>query len=207
MEAPDDVNVEMTHFDEAMGALPEFVVSWTETRKAKFIQQIADETANPAGTQSLDLATSVFVCAQPLCSDRGLFSFVSYKPALIGWESIAAHRCRNTQRYYFHQNICNTSVETTVQFSQRGHVAAASLATFAGLQVGHATAAEMDKLDLRFLCLACSPRIYKEEQSFNAFSWRAAVRGATIQVYLSTQISDRYLTSWRCPMELHDGAS
>ncbi|KAJ6588719.1 hypothetical protein B0H19DRAFT_1100844 [Mycena capillaripes] len=172
VNAPDDVNVEMAHFDEAAGALPEFVASWRATRKVALAQQIADGTASPASAQSLDLATSVFLCAQSPCSGDRWFSASSQKAALIGWESAAAHRCHDSRYYYPGQS---SSIETTLQFSQRGYAAAASLVALAGFQEKRATAAEMDELDLRFLCLVCPSRIVNKQHTFSAFSWRAAV--------------------------------
>ncbi|KAF7360514.1 hypothetical protein MVEN_00782200 [Mycena venus] len=182
VNAADDVNVETTHFDEAVSALPGFIVSWTAARKVELVKLIKDaqsssgssgseggSTFSVPGTQLLDLATAVFDCAQENCTGRYSGTYT----ALIGWESAAAHHCRNNRLYNW--GSPPPSIETVLKFSSRGYMAAASLVTLAGLNEKHATAAEMDNLDLRFLCIACIPRIHKQTENHFAFSWRAAV--------------------------------
>ncbi|KAJ7640797.1 hypothetical protein DFH06DRAFT_1097918 [Mycena polygramma] len=189
VDAPDDMNVEISHFDEAAAALPDFVVSWMATRKAELVRLIRDaETSSPApstttprdssasltDTQLLNLATCVFACAQAPCSSS--FSFhSSQNPAaavLVGWESAVAHHCRRRIYYGLDQGA---SIETILKFSARGHIAATSLVKMAGLHEMRATATDMDQLDLRFLCLLCAPRTTNGTKLYTGFSWRAAV--------------------------------
>ncbi|KAJ6595671.1 hypothetical protein DFH09DRAFT_1135288 [Mycena vulgaris] len=185
VNAPDDVNVDLTHFKEAADALPGFVVSWAAIRKTELVQLIESVGTTSPGpldaqdgllssvatlnTQSLDLATSVFACAQHPCS-----GYPAPRLAIIGWEAAAGHQCRLSS-YHFSSRAHNL-IETILKFSKAGSTAAASLVTLAALNEKQATCTEMDGLDLRFLCLACPVRAApNNKQSYNAFSWRAAV--------------------------------
>ncbi|KAJ7485520.1 hypothetical protein FB451DRAFT_59049 [Mycena latifolia] len=169
LNAADDVNVEMAHFKEGRDALPAFVVSWAANRKMDLIRLInkgrtsgldpSDSQDGPtsaievSSTQSLDLATTVFGCAQ-------------------------SHHCHATRYdYSIYQNGRSTnSIETILDFSKRGSDAAASLVTLAGLNDQQATCAEMDRLDLRFVCIACPGRNAPDnKQIYSTFSWRSAV--------------------------------
>ncbi|KAJ6473640.1 hypothetical protein C8R47DRAFT_1145095 [Mycena vitilis] len=188
VDAPDDMNVKMSHFDEAAAALPEFVVSWMATRKTELAQLIREaETSGPAlsvtpapddssaslpDTQILNLATCVFACAQPPCSSSPSIYSSQNTAVLIGWESAVAHHCHSRIFYGFDRG---TSIETILEFSARGHMAATSLVTLAGLHEKRATATDMDQLDLRFVCLDCTPRTANGTKSYTGFSWRAAV--------------------------------
>ncbi|KAJ7037952.1 hypothetical protein C8F04DRAFT_998527 [Mycena alexandri] len=185
IDSPNDVIVQKTHFKEATAALPALVTSITAARKADLVQLIeaahASEpdpfgargsTSQGSGTRLLDLATTVFVCAQSHCSRRSPWALASAKPALIGWDAAVNHRCRVEQWIQgFHGNV---SVQTILAFSKRGQTAAASLVKLAGSHQ-QMTAAQMDQLDLRFLCIACSPRVSGNKESHVSYSWRAAV--------------------------------
>ncbi|KAJ7461802.1 hypothetical protein B0H11DRAFT_2056102 [Mycena galericulata] len=192
VNATDDVDIQSAHFNDAKDALPGFIVSWTATRKAELAQLVppaleshsspvgisdkpASSTATP-NTQSLNLATAVFHCGQLPCGGHGT-NYGLRQPCLIGWDAAAAHRCReNPYVYFLGRSERITSVKTILSFSTTGSAAAASLVALAGLDARHATCAEMDKLDLRFLCLACSPRTGPgNKPCLDAFPWRAAV--------------------------------
>ncbi|KAJ7126161.1 hypothetical protein C8R44DRAFT_781201 [Mycena epipterygia] len=183
MNAADDVNVEAIHFKEAVDALPGFTVSWAATRKtqlAYLVDQARTSGSAPSGTQngpassgtvSLDLATTVFKCAQRSCS--GLGSASKQDNTLIGWDAAAAHHCRDNGYAYLARI---KPLETILEFSMTGSTAAASLVALAGLDEKRATCAEMDRFDLRVLCIACSPQnTLNGKQSHNVFSWRTAV--------------------------------
>ncbi|KAJ7754549.1 hypothetical protein B0H16DRAFT_747594 [Mycena metata] len=182
VESPNDVNVQMTHFKEAIAVLPPLVTSIADSRKQELVQSMeAARTSEPGlfsagtptflylGTRILDWATAVFVCAQPLCARRNPYATSSpfSKPTLIGWDAAVNHRCRED----FHPNA---SLETILTFSKRGYTAAVSLVA---LTCSHEriTAAQMDHLDLRFLCTTCSPRIAGNKEAHNVYSWRTAV--------------------------------
>ncbi|KAJ6612671.1 hypothetical protein B0H10DRAFT_2192310 [Mycena sp. CBHHK59/15] len=174
VNAPDDVDVVAADFKAAMDALPAFVVSWTASRKTELAQLLDARTelgAGPstastsvAGAHSLDLATTVFECAQPSC--------VYYHAAFIGWDAAAGHRCDRLLCHSRSGYRGNRSIKTILGFSERGSDAAASLVALAGRNSKTATCAEMDKLDRRFLCQACELRM---NHSRPAYPWRTAV--------------------------------
>ncbi|KAJ7754558.1 hypothetical protein B0H16DRAFT_747932 [Mycena metata] len=185
VDSPNDMNVQMTHFKEAIVALPALATAMIATRKAELLELIkaahASEpdlfgarasTSPDSDPQLLDLATTVFACAQSSCwSRRSPYAWAppSIKPALIGWDAAANHRCRDEQLYGR-----SMSIQTILAVSNRGYTAAASLVKLAGANE-QITAALMDQLDLRFLCIACSPRVSGNKESHVAYSWRAAV--------------------------------
>jgi hypothetical protein len=189
--APDDIDVELTRFEEAQNALPGFVVAWAASRKVELVRLInlshsssdiqAEPTSTVANIQSLELATTVFACRNLI----GLWQRCkSENVALIGWEGAAGHHCSShtfgSSGHYL--NLSGSSTETLVDFSKRGSAAAASLVALAGLNASEATAAEMDTLDLRFLCLACPARFAPgNKQTFDSFSWRTAVSNSQRQ--------------------------
>ncbi|KAJ7691739.1 hypothetical protein B0H17DRAFT_1179481 [Mycena rosella] len=186
VNAPDDVDVEMSHFKKGRDALPGFVVSWPATRKAELvrlmdearastpnssdIQAATTSTVAVSDTQSLDLATTVFVCTRPSCGTG--YAQPTSPNVLTGWEGAAGHHCRQSD--HFSRRVA--SVETNFALSKRGSTAAAFLVTLAGLDTKQATCAEMDRLDLRFVCIACPPRAAPgKKQAYQVFTWRTAV--------------------------------
>ncbi|KAJ7742709.1 hypothetical protein DFH07DRAFT_925504 [Mycena maculata] len=187
VDAPDDVDVEIAHFNEVADSLPGFVVSWTATRKTELAQLVDNAFApEPAGTEevqvsprtapnleSLDRVTTVFRCQQFDCGTRG-GHHSQRNPCLVGWEAAAAHHCCEIKYTWGAAPI--TSVKTVLKFSMPGSMAAASLVSLTGLDVQRATCMEMDALDLRFLCAACIPRNGPNNNLVHTvFSWRAAV--------------------------------
>ncbi|KAJ7686556.1 hypothetical protein B0H17DRAFT_985143 [Mycena rosella] len=178
VNAPDDVDVDMSHFKEGRDALPGFLISWPATRKAELVRLMddarasrPDSSAAQAGTastvavsdarRSLDLTTVVFWCK----------SCAYGQNSLIGWEAAAGHHC--CQPVYPRSQV--TSVEPNLEFSERGSAGAASLVTLAGLDERHATCSDMDRLDRRFMCLACPRSVPGSKQEYSVFPWRAAV--------------------------------
>ncbi|KAJ7438472.1 hypothetical protein FB451DRAFT_1303509 [Mycena latifolia] len=176
MNAPNDVNVMAKHFSEAAEALPGCVASWIATLKAE-LAQLADDArtsgSGPSGTQdgqgqspspntqSLELATAVFTS----CLDDSV---------LLGWDGVAAHHCR-APGFNWPDNPSIEDTPAIVEFSPPASSAAASLVVLAGLDAAQATSAEMDSLDLRFLCIMCPAQKCMKQRSYKAFSWRAAV--------------------------------
>ncbi|KAJ7104524.1 hypothetical protein B0H15DRAFT_810431 [Mycena belliarum] len=184
VKAPDDVNVEPTHFKEARDALPGFVGSWAALREAELLRLLDDgqrlalsrsgTQAGPSSTpdtRSLGLATSVFECAQQLCNAKRVSP-----NALIGWAGAASHHCYAATTGFYASTRRIKHVETILAYSERGSAAAASLVSMVGLSGQHATCEDMDKLDLRFLCLTCPGRTgQNNKQTYSAYSWRAAI--------------------------------
>ncbi|KAJ7865671.1 hypothetical protein B0H13DRAFT_2067421 [Mycena leptocephala] len=145
----------VTHFDEAVEpCLPD--VSWTVARKAELVHLRNRTWSFWHPHSNLDLATDVFECAQPLCS-------VDTLPLVIGVARlmIRPSDCLDQDRpKFFQARIYGSFVPGSL----------------ANPFAEDSTAAEMDNLDLRFLCIACKPQPNKDDsQTYSAFSWRAAV--------------------------------
>jgi len=132
VNAADDVDVEAIHFKDAADVLPGFAVSWVAARKTQLAQLVdqartsgsaSGKQDGPASsdTMSLDLATTVFKCAQRSCS--GLLSARKQDNTLIGWEAAAAHHCRDDGHAYLARNS-NILLETILEFSVSGSTAA-----------------------------------------------------------------------------------
>ncbi|KAJ7105396.1 hypothetical protein C8R43DRAFT_1165696 [Mycena crocata] len=184
VDSPIEMTIEATHFKEALDHLPGFIVSWIPARKTELVQliekaQIAADPG-PSGAPSpakvysnqsvsLDLATAVFTCGRR-CQYPG-------RPSLIGWDGAAGHTCHQSRYAWSYGGDAEaTSVETILEFSSPGSVAAASLIKLTGLDEKRATCADMDKRDLRVLCMTCPPKNGpNHRQSFPILSWRAAV--------------------------------
>ncbi|KAJ7691800.1 hypothetical protein B0H17DRAFT_1331006 [Mycena rosella] len=176
VNAPDDMNVETVHFKEAAESLPEFAAPWPAAREVELVQLVHDARTSDSGLSSqsssatasspLDLATTVFTCAQHCNSTTG--------GVLFGRDA-AVHRCREPN--YGLSTRTEIPVKTILKFSTRLSTAAASIVAQAGLDATRATCAEMDGLDLRLLCIACPPRRDPATQktSYDAYSWREAV--------------------------------
>jgi len=120
----------------------------------------------------LYLATAVFKCATPNCRNNVSPFGGGFPKVLLAWDDAVAHECRGN--IFQRPSVC---LDTKLEFNKRGSAAAMSLVSWARLDVRSATPADMDKLDLRFVCLNCEPQIYYMNiYGRKALSWRACVR-------------------------------
>ncbi|KAJ7185456.1 hypothetical protein C8R46DRAFT_982058 [Mycena filopes] len=185
IDLPNAVDVRIADFKDAEAALPTILPLITAARKAELLRLIeAARTAEPnlftaasqdSDPRTLTLATSVFKCARSGCSSARPGAWRSeHSRVLIGWDAAINHRCRVAQWNIGSQH--SASVATVLKFSKRGCTAAASLVVLAGSSEQQMTAAQMDELDLRFICMACPPQMIKKSTDTHpAYSWRAAV--------------------------------
>ncbi|KAJ7185467.1 hypothetical protein C8R46DRAFT_379942 [Mycena filopes] len=183
LDAPGDASVELADFEEAAGALPAFTSTWPTAHKDEILQLIKDAPGlhhDPSSNTPLSaLATIIFKCEQPSCRSR-------FEPnsILIGWNAAVSHRCVDNGHYAFGNFLQPASVETIVGFSERGSRAVAALVSLAGLDEKQTTTAEMDALELRFLCLTCHPQTIDKTDNYLAMSWREAVSHFTASSWL-----------------------
>ncbi|KAF7318792.1 Catabolite degradation [Mycena chlorophos] len=180
--AADDREVTEAHFQAAVDSLPEMILSLQAARSAHLLELIqAPHTAaaptdaepgevlpSPPHPHSLDSALAVFICERKCTAGTSRWSS-STIATYVGQEAAAAHHCHLWYDWQQHE-----AGKTVFQLSPRGVQAAAALLESAGLD-NSATCAQMDALDARFLCKACSPRKSGSNFTYSAYPWRAAI--------------------------------
>ncbi|KAJ7064803.1 hypothetical protein C8F01DRAFT_1128244 [Mycena amicta] len=179
LDCADDIEITTAHFDAAVQALPEIVLSIQATRTAEMMDLLKDEPTPTSQTpdqepgeilphpHSPESALAVFVCEQKCTGSRS-----SLRISFIGSQAAMAHQCKPPFTYH---NNDTAPLKTVLQLSQRGISAACALVKLAGLDPEHATCAEMDQVDARFTCLACPVRKAGNQFIQTAYPWRAAV--------------------------------
>ncbi|KAF7318781.1 hypothetical protein HMN09_00390400 [Mycena chlorophos] len=180
--AADDREVTEAHFQAAVDSLPEIILSLQAARSAHLLALIqaphraaaptdaepGEVLPSPPHPHSLDSALAVFICERKCTAGTSRWSS-STIATYVGQEAAAAHHCHLWYDWQQHE-----AGKTVFQLSPRGVQAATALLESAGLD-NSATCAQMDALDARYLCKACSPRKSGSNLTYSAYPWRAAI--------------------------------
>ena len=192
INAPHDEELDKASCEDALCCLPKEVQDWTLTKKRQLVSLLPGHdnggttTSQHAGASSepcdpsqgvednfeaLQLATSVFCCLGSNISPQRKTGL-----CLIGWEGAGPHlRCSALETYW----------EKRLHFSQRGHDAATALVNLACLDPRTTTAADMDRLDYRYICTSCPIASYSGFKGRHAYNWRDAVRSKLLSLSLN----------------------
>lgn len=182
INAPHSDELDRASCEEALWCLPKEIRDWTLTKKRQLVSLLpgrgsggttTSQHAGPSSERSgpsqemednfeaLQLATSVFCCLGSNVSPQRKAGL-----CLIGWEAAGPHlRCTSLETYW----------EKRLHFSQRGHDAATALVNLACLDPRTTTAADMDRLDYRYICTSCPIATYTGFKGRHAYNWRDAV--------------------------------
>ena len=151
---------------------------WFKQRRTRFIKML------PPDFQSLQTSDSVVRISTPAAAARRTDGKVGFAGAL----QLAVAVFTDGALAYIGRDFCNVWKMRTTDFlvtkdflfSQRGFDAAASLVALVGRDPTTTTAADMDRLDLRFVCDDCggateAERRASKSQAEYAFGWRKCV--------------------------------
>ncbi|PPR02556.1 hypothetical protein CVT26_012024 [Gymnopilus dilepis] len=191
IDLPLHVPVTASDFEEALNALPGLLARKFDERLLT-MESCMDRVPSPYpsdadvangayyppnfGDNVMDLASSIFICSNPHCSDP------SRPVVMVGAEEIMAHPCNQSSDApmlpipYFGCMGTSSSSEY-VSFSQKGSDIAITLIRLAGLDPQNALVFEMDNRGIYFCCRLCTSGcdFGSQEWVSSAFSWRAAI--------------------------------
>ena len=177
-EAPTALPFTYHDWKRAAVGLPVSMMHWFKQRRTRFIKML------PPDFQSLQTSDSVVRISTPAAVARRTDGKVGFAGAL----QLAVAVFTDGALAYIGRDFCNVWKMRTTDFlvtkdflfSQRGFDAAASLVALVGRDPTTTTAADMDRLNLRFVCDDCggateAERRASKSQAEYAFGWRKCV--------------------------------
>lgn len=173
INSPADVDNVALDFARPMQLLPGLIATWTNSRKVKLRNIIAANSGSSSEPDCLNLATSVFRCANAhYCAANYTHGYFARK-VIIGWESASRHHCTPTSQQ--EPADLNNGLAEELVFDEKASQSVKSLLKLLKLDNRTTTILDMDEKDDRFLCLSCPPERYPITGRI-AFTWRSAVR-------------------------------
>ncbi|KDQ51725.1 hypothetical protein JAAARDRAFT_40747 [Jaapia argillacea MUCL 33604] len=171
IHAPVDVDMTSVTFSKIVDDLPRITTSWATVRATALLDLLPEhlrrpfvdegptfltDSSSPAPSR-IDLAMHTFTCS----TGHSL-------KIRFGVQGGMAESC--------HRKAFDTSNGTTMlQFSSRASEAVASLARVSGLTHEALLVVDLDRLESRFLCKGCPPRIVNIRTKIG-YTWRQAVQ-------------------------------
>lgn len=136
----------------------------------------------------LELATSVFSCSVCETEVKG----PSEASALVGWNELKNHLYCSSSKDKSSPSTSSSASgskeknETPLRADKGGAQDVISLLRLLTLSPLTTTAADLDRIDPRFLCMCCTPETHKNVTGAKAMGWRESVGFCFSQIYFLT---------------------
>ncbi|KDQ15359.1 hypothetical protein BOTBODRAFT_290130 [Botryobasidium botryosum FD-172 SS1] len=167
-----------------MEELPALTSSWIERRRDEVSRKIpggapntgfggpSNDVDGAVDPESLEAATSIFVCGTERCDVRSLTFSHNGREPLVGLSHALSHVCfRPTYYHWGGQREIDPTYTSQLIFSDRGFTAMSSLLEALGLGSKRVMRAYLDREDPRLVCMACKRKPMNGGTGRMAWSW------------------------------------